>query len=48
MNNEYIVCPKCGKKLCRIEKNGVIKNVYIWCKNCKKEILVNRAMSQNT
>ena len=45
MNINYILCPVCGKKLCRVVDDSVVINVYIWCKNCKKEILVNRAVS---
>lgn len=34
----YIKCPFCGKKLFRIEINSKFKNIYLWCKNCKREI----------
>nr|DAT77168.1 MAG TPA: zinc-ribbon domain protein [Caudoviricetes sp.] len=37
---EYINCPHCGKKLFRIDKKSVYKHIYMWCKNCKKEILI--------
>lgn len=40
MDRVYIVCPKCGKKLFRIEPNSVYDNIFIWCKNCKKEIRI--------
>lgn len=40
MDKLYIVCPNCGKKLFRVEKNSKYDNIYIWCKCCKKEIKV--------
>lgn len=45
MDKTYIQCPVCGKKLFRIDKDSSFKNIYIWCKDCRKEIKI-RAMSQ--
>ena len=44
MNSEdkYEVCPYCGKKLFRIIKTSQYKNIFVWCKNCKKEIEINK------
>lgn len=36
--NIYVHCPHCGKKLFRIDKDSEFKKIYLWCKNCKKEI----------
>lgn len=40
--NEYENCPYCGKKLFRIVRTSEYKNIFIWCKTCKKEIEVNK------
>jgi DNA-directed RNA polymerase subunit RPC12/RpoP len=45
MNKVWICCPDCGKKLFRIDKTSSCKNIYIWCKSCKKEILVKEPKS---
>ncbi len=37
MKEEWIRCPDCGKKLCRIEG----KKLYIWCKGEKKEVEID-------
>ena len=47
MNKSYVVCPKCGKKLFRIDEKSVYKNIYIWCKNCHKEIVIKEPLSQD-
>ena len=38
----YEKCPDCGKKLFRITATSEYKNIFVWCKTCKKEILVNK------
>lgn len=45
MNKVWICCPDCGKKLFKIDKTSSCKNIYIWCKSCKKEILVKEPKS---
>jgi endogenous inhibitor of DNA gyrase (YacG/DUF329 family) len=47
MDKLYVHCPKCGKKLFRIDKDSVYKNIYIWCKKCCKEITVNEPVSRD-
>lgn len=44
MNSEkrYALCPHCGKKLFRVTNESSYKNIYVWCKNCKKEIKVDK------
>lgn len=42
MDKLYITCPHCGKKLLRIDKDSQFKNIYVWCKICKKEIKLNK------
>ncbi len=32
-----IICPNCGKILCRIESSGKLEKVYLYCKRCKEE-----------
>lgn len=45
MNKVWICCPDCGKKLFKIDKTSSCKNIYIWCKSCKKEIVVKEPKS---
>lgn len=44
MNSEdmYVVCPNCGKKLFRVIKESQYNKIFVWCKNCKKEIEINK------
>jgi len=41
-NYKYELCPKCGKKLFRVLDTSYYANIYVWCKNCKKEIKVDK------
>lgn len=41
MKDNYIKCPVCNKKICRIVDDSVYFNLYMWCKNCKKEIKIS-------
>lgn len=36
-----ILCPICSKMLCKIGPNGVMRQVYLYCKKCKEERLIN-------
>lgn len=47
MEYTFVICPKCGKKLFKIDKTSRYDNIYIWCKNCKKEILIKEPLSQD-
>lgn len=38
----YELCPHCGKKLFRIAPNSNYEHIFVWCKNCKKEIEVSK------
>lgn len=40
MNKVWICCPKCGKKLFKIDEKFTKQTIYIWCKTCKKEIMI--------
>ena len=40
--DKYEVCPQCGKKLFRIVTESQYKKIFVWCKNCKKEIEINK------
>mgnify|MGYP001200809089 CR=1 FL=1 len=43
---KWVLCPACGKKLCRVEiKHDA--NLYLWCKRCKEEVKVHIEGSQN-
>lgn len=34
---KWVVCPKCGKSLCKADATGTLK---LWCKACRKEMTV--------
>ena len=46
MDKLYVNCPKCGKKLFRIDEKSIYKNIYVWCKTCHKEIIIKEPLSQ--
>lgn len=46
MNKVWICCPKCGKKLFRIDDTSFYKNIYIWCKKCASEVLLKEPKSR--
>ncbi len=46
MEYKFVFCPHCGKKLFKITKESRYNNIYVWCKNCKKEILIKEPLSQ--
>lgn len=35
-----ICCPICNKTVGKIDANGEMKKVYLWCRRCKKEIYI--------
>ena len=35
---KWYICPSCGKKLVKYEKDAISKNVFLICKKCGKEI----------
>ena len=45
MEKRYVVCPQCGKKLFRVEKDSIFNNIYLWCKKCCKEIKITEPKS---
>lgn len=45
MKKEYVVCPKCGKKLFRIDADSKFLNIYVWCKKCSEEIKISEPKS---
>jgi len=36
---KWVLCPACGKKLCRVDVESY-GTLYLWCKRCKKEIKI--------
>ncbi len=38
-----IFCPICHKIIGKVEENGEMKKVYLWCRRCKKEIYIDNA-----
>ena len=45
MKKEYVVCPKCGKKLFRIDADSKFLNIYVWRKKCCEEIKISEPKS---
>lgn len=45
-NEKYEVCPICGKKLFRIIDTSDYKDIFVWCKNCKNEIKVDKRANE--
>lgn len=41
-DKRYVNCPLCGKKLFRIIQSSEYIDIFVWCKNCKKEIKVSK------
>lgn len=37
---EGIMCPICNKLVGKIDEEGEMKKVYLWCRRCKKEIYI--------
>lgn len=35
-----IKCPKCSKLLAKMYRNGICKNIFLYCRSCKKEYQV--------
>ena len=47
MMKEWYLCPICGKKLVKFEKNAVSKKVFLICKKCGKEVEIKIDKSLN-
>ena len=40
--NGFLLCPKCGKKTnVKVLPTTVMKDYVLYCKHCKKEIIIN-------
>ena len=37
MEKVDIKCPKCDKLLAKMYRNGSCKNIFLYCRSCKKE-----------
>lgn len=38
-----IYCPICHKTVCKMDTNGEMRKVFLWCRRCKKEIYIEDA-----
>ena len=47
MEKKWVCCPHCGKKLFKIDEKSKYDNIYVWCKNCKKELIIKEPKSQS-
>lgn len=41
IKDNFICCPKCGKKILKIKSNSIIKNVELYCRHCKNKFDIN-------
>lgn len=37
---KMILCPICHKLIGKLEEDGELKKVYLWCRRCKREIYI--------
>lgn len=37
----WLKCPACGKKLLYFNEDTVVRNLPVYCKKCKRELLVS-------
>ncbi len=37
-----IICPECGKILCKRDRDGMVNGIYLYCKKCRKEIYIRK------
>lgn len=47
MEKKWVCCPHCNKKLFKIDEKSKYDNIYVWCKNCKKELIIKEPKSQS-
>lgn len=45
-NKYWVKCPECKKNLFKVTSFSKYDNIYVWCKNCKKEIEIKEPKSQ--
>lgn len=45
---KMILCPICHKLIGKIEEDGEMKKVYLWCKRCKHEIYISNIKNLKT
>ncbi len=45
---QKVTCPICHKLIGKIEKDGEMKKVYLWCKRCKNEIYIEDIKKMKT
>ncbi|WP_418371500.1 cysteine-rich KTR domain-containing protein [Agathobaculum sp.] len=38
---EWFLCPFCSKKLAKVSNQTKVYNFLIYCRHCKREVLVN-------
>lgn len=40
VNDGWLECPYCGKKLLKIHRNTIISGLPFMCKKCKQEFMI--------
>lgn len=45
---KIICCPICRKTIGKIDEDGEMKKVYLWCRRCKKEIYIGNVKDIET
>lgn len=42
MAEQWLICPACGKKkILRVRPDTVVRNLPVYCKRCRREVIVN-------
>ena len=37
----WLICPGCHKRLLRVEPNTTAQNLIVYCRNCKRTVMVD-------
>jgi DNA-directed RNA polymerase subunit M/transcription elongation factor TFIIS len=42
-----ILCPNCSKMIAKKDDTASLQGLYLWCKNCRKEIKIDEPLSHD-
>jgi len=42
MTFEWFLCPECRQKLFKLLTGAKVENIAVYCKRCKKEIVITK------
>ena len=43
IGEDWAVCPRCGQRLCRVDKGATAHGIYLYCKFCKRDVELDSA-----